>query len=185
MKKIIFPLLLNACCCLLLAACNTAGPEKYFDEAVLNCNMMMGFAGDGLQRQLEQPSVKLVEGTKDQTAPMKRIEEIDDKINYLDECFIKIKQLKETEDTKTMLQASVALYEYVLPVYKTEYIQLAKLYDEAAPREQIEALAKTIHDKYFAGFEERFNILTNTGKPYAERHHIKVNWDIKNSPGAP
>jgi hypothetical protein len=169
-------------CCAMLFACNTATPEKYFDEAVLNSNMMMGFAGEGMQRQLEQPSVKLVEGTTNQTAPMKRREVVDNKIKFLDESFAKIKQLKETEDTKSMLQASVALYEYVLPVYKTDYLQLAKLYDDNASKEQIASFSKTIHDKYFTGFEERFNTLINTGKPYAARHQINVNWNVQNSP---
>jgi hypothetical protein len=182
MKKFISYGLLTASCCLLLVACNTATPENYFDQAVLNSNMMMGFAGDGLQRQLEQPSVKLAAGTKDQTAPLKRKEVIENQIQYLDESFAKIKQLKETEDTRSMLQASIALYEYVLPVYKTEYIQLAKLYDEDAPKEQITSLSKSIRDKYFAGFKERLDTLIGTGKLYAMHHQIKVNWDIKNSP---
>ncbi|MEP6747009.1 MAG: hypothetical protein ABJB86_04755 [Bacteroidota bacterium] len=182
MKKISTLFLLAAGCCMLLIACNTTTPENYFDRAVLNCNMMMDFANDGMQREFEQPSVKLVEGTKDQTAPMKRKEIIDDKIKYLDESFSKIKALKETDDTRVMLKASVALYEYVLPVYKNEYVQVAKLYDDNAPKEQIETLSKTIRDKYSAGFLQRFDALTNAGKPYAERHSIKVNWGVKTSP---
>ena len=167
---------------LLLTACNMATPENYFDQAVLNCNMMMGFAGEGLQRQLEQPTVKLVEGSKDQTAPMKRKEVIEDKIIFLDQAYAKIKNFKETDDTKDMLRASVALYDYVLPVYKTEYLQLAKLYDEGASKEQIALFSKNISDKYFAGFEARFNKLTDAGKPYAAKHNIKVNWGIQTSP---
>jgi len=166
----------------LLPACNTATPENYFDRAVLNCNMMMGFASDGQQRELDQPSVKLVEGTKDQTAPMKRKEVIEQKIAYLDEAYAKIKNLQETDDTKEMLHASIALYDYVLPVYKSEYTQLAKLYDEGASSQQIASFSKSISDKYFAGFEDRFNKLTAAGKPYAAKHNIKVNWGVKTSP---
>ena len=99
MRKIITAAFVTACSFLLLAACNNATPENYFDEAVLNTNMMMGFASDGFERQLEQPSVKLVEGTKDQTAPMKRKEVVDNQIHYLDESFAKVKNLKETAET--------------------------------------------------------------------------------------
>ena len=169
-------------CILLLSACNTATPENYFDRAVLNTNMMMGFAGNGFQRQLEQPSAKLVEGTKDQTAPMKRKEVVENQVQYLEESLAKIKNLKETAETKTMLTASVALYEYVLPVYKNEYLQLAKLYDENAPAAQITTLSQSIHDKYAAGFEERLTTLTNEGKIYAAKHKIPVNWGVKTSP---
>jgi len=182
MKKNIVLLSTASLSILLLAACNMATPENYFDRAVLNCNMMIGFAGEGLQRALEQPTVKLVAGTKDQTAPMKRKEVIEDKINFLDQAYTKIKNLQETDDTKDILHASVALYDYVLPVYKTEYLQLAQLYDEGASKEQIALFSKNISDKYYAGFEERFNKLTAAGKPYAARHNIKVNWGIQTSP---
>lgn len=57
MKKIIAPLLV-ACC--LLASCSTS-PEKTFGIASLNCNMLYGFAGYELKRDLATPSEKLVD----------------------------------------------------------------------------------------------------------------------------
>jgi hypothetical protein len=182
MKKFILVLAFISCFYGFFTACNTTTPENYFDIAVLNCNMMHGFAGEALQRELDEPSVKLVEGTKDQTAPMKRKEIIDSKINFIEPNLKKIKKLKETDDNKNMLQASVALYEYVLPVYKNEYQQLAKLYDDGASKEQIQLLVQTIYDKYYAGFEALFNKLIAVAKPYAEEHNIKVNWDVATSP---
>ena len=113
---------------------------------------------------------------------MKRKEVVDNQINFLDESFTKIKKLKETDDSRDMLKASVAVYEYVMPVYKREYTQLAKLYDENAPKEQIVLFSKNIHDKYAAGFEERINTLIGIAKPYASRHNINVKWDVKTSP---
>jgi len=81
-----------------------------------------------------------------------------------------------------MLHASVAVYEYVLPVFKNEYVQLAKLYDDGATKEQIASLSKSIQDKYFLGFKDRIDSLIAAGKIYAAEHQIKVNWDIKTSP---
>jgi len=167
---------------LLLAGCDSATPQNYFDRAVLNCNLMHGFASRGMQGKLESPSVKLKEGTKDQTVPMTRKEIVENDINSLETAFAKVKKLRETDDTRAMLQASVALYEYVLPVYKAEYQQLARLYDENAPRDQIDSLARTIETKYHAGYAERFDHLTVAAKPYAERHNIKVKWDIRTAP---
>ena len=174
--------LLFILCGSLITSCNTATPENYFDIAVLNCNMFHGFASSGLQRELESPSVKLVEGTKDQTVPMKRKEIIDSKIQYIEPNLEKIKHLKQTEDTKEMLQASVALHEYVLSGYKNEYQQLAKLYDDNAPGEQIQSLEQSIEKKYSQNFSELFDKLMAVAKPYAERHHIQVNWDVSTSP---
>lgn len=166
----------------MFGACNTETPENYFETAVLNVNMVAGFGGEGLRRELESPSVKLVEGTKDQTETMKRKEVIDDKILYIESSFQKVKQLKQTDETKTMVQASLNLYEYVLPVYRNEYVQLAKLYDDNAPKEQILALEQSIYDKYFLKFSELHDNLTKEGKSYAQKNNLNVTWDIQTSP---
>ena len=113
---------------------------------------------------------------------MKRNEVVDNDIASLETNFEKVKKLKKTDDTGDILQASVALYEYVLPVYKTEYQQLGKLYDEGAPREQIDSLAQSIETKYGPGFAKLFDRLTAAGKPYAARHGIKVDWGVSTEP---
>jgi hypothetical protein len=162
-------------CILFLAACNTA-PEEYFSQTVLSSNMMVGFAGKSPDRNLEQPSVKMVDGDPNKTVPITRKEMIEDKINFFEKAIDKIKSLKETDDSRELLQATLALNEFVLPVYKNDYLQLAKLYDEGAPQEQITAFSRSIHDKHHAKFETLFNKVTEVGKLYAGRHNIKVNW---------
>ena len=182
MKKKLTTSLLTAALCFFLSACNTATPENYFDQAVLNCNMMMGFASTGMERSLDQPSVRLVAGTTDKTAPMTRKEVVNDKIQYLEASFKKIQDLHETDDTREMLNAAKAVYNYVLPVYKNEYLQLARLYDEGAPKQEIATFSGNIQQKYFPGFQKRFDALVAAGKPYAVRHKINVNWDVNSSP---
>lgn len=142
--------------------------------------MFYGFADEGLLRQLESPSVMMVEGS-DKPVAMKRSKVIEDKIEYLETSFQKVKALKETDETKEMLQNSRALYEYVMPVYKKEYMELAALYDQAAPPEQIQAYAKTIEDKYFLQYGQLYNKLITSGKSYAQKHNIKVN-EVNPSP---
>jgi hypothetical protein len=175
MKKVTSFLVLMACYCLLLVSC-TATPETYFGEAVLTSNTLVGFANNGLQRELDQPSVKMVNGDVNNPVPMKRKEVIDGKIEYMEEQLGKIKKLKKTDDTKELLETSINLYEYVFPVYKNEYQQLAKLYDDAAPNEQIQSATQSIHDKYYPRFDELYNKLIAIGKLYAAKHDIKVNW---------
>jgi hypothetical protein len=176
MKKITPFSVLICCCCWLFSACNTPTPEKYFDLAVLNCNMMTGFASDGLQRELDMPAVKIAESNKDKTLPVKRKDLIDSKIEFLEANMKRLKELRETMDSKDLLQASVALNEYVLPVYKADYQQLADLYDKGASKREIQSFTQAIHDKYYTGFDELFNKLATTGKSFAERHNIKVDW---------
>lgn len=161
----------------MFTSCSKTSPEKYFDIAVLNTNMLNGFASTGMMRELESPSVKMSENNGE-TVPMKRSEVLNAKIEYIESSFENLKDLKKTDDTKDLIEASLALYEYVLPVYKTEYIQLANLYDSNSPAEQIQSLSNLIKDKYSSGYVERFNKLIGLGKLYAEKNNIKVNWGV-------
>ena len=162
-------------CFFFFTACNNLSPEKTFEIAVLNSNMVVGFANERLSRELESPSVKLAEDGKTVIA-MTRKEVIQSKIDFAEENLKKLKAMKETEDTKEMIAASVGLYQYIVPVYKTEYQQLAKLYDENASAETIQTQSQAIHDKYYQGFDVLYNKLINIGKSFAQRHSITVHW---------
>ncbi len=179
--KGILRLFLCAAFCCVLASCDDASPKTCFDRAVLNCNLIHDFASKGLLRQLESPSVKLTDARTGASAPMKRKEVIDDKIAFIEQSLEKVRKLRQTVDTKDIVQASIALHEYVLPVYRSEYQQLAKLHDDGAAKGPIEALASAITVKYRAGFEALSDRLTTAGKAYASRHDIKVVWDVRTS----
>ena len=180
MNKLLPSLVVLSC---LVSSCETATPENYFDRAVLNCNLMHGFAGPGMERQLKDPSVKLAPGGGSQTVQMTRKEVVDGLIQSIEEAHAKVRKLKETDETRDMLKASHALYEYVLPVYRNEYQQLAKLYDEGATGSEILAFQLAIRTKYAAGFQSRMDALTMAAKPFAGKHGINVQWDVKTSPG--
>ena len=161
---------------LVLSSCNNASPENYFDEAVLNVNLITPFGGLAALNSLAHPSVKLVPGTKDQTTPMTRKEIVGDQIQRVEANLTKIKTLPDSEETRDMVQTSIKLHELVLPVYKTEYRQLAKLYDEGGTQEERMSAAREIDLKYLANYQTLFNRLVELGKAYAEKHHIKVQW---------
>ena len=180
--KGILRLFLCAAFCCVLASCDDASPKTCFDRAVLNCNLIHDFASKGLLGQLESPSAKLTDAKTGASAPMKRKEVIDDKIAFIEQSLEKVRKLRQTDDTRDIVQASMALHEYVLPVYRSEYQQLAKLHDDGAAKEPIEALASAITVKYRAGFEALSERLTTAGKAYASRHDIKVVWDVRASP---
>lgn len=175
MIKHTFSALLFLCSCILLASCNTATPENYFDQAVLNSNMVVGFAGKGPLGEFAYPSARMDEKTG-KTVTMSRMEMLNSKIEFVEATLKKVKDLKETPDSKDIVQTSKALYEYILPVYKTDYTELAKLYDASVSQQLIEAKSTAIHEKYGARFEELYNQLIGHGKQYAARHSIKVNW---------
>lgn len=161
---------------LVLASCNNASPEDFFDEAVLNVNLITPFGGLAALNSLAHPSLKLVPGTKDQTTSMTRKEIVEDQIQRVEANLTKIKALPDSEETRDLVQTSIKLHEFVLPVYKTEYRQLAKLYDEGGSQQERMATAREIDAQYLAGYQALFSRLVELGKAYAEKHHIKVEW---------
>jgi hypothetical protein len=107
---------------------------------------------------------------------MTRKEIVEDQIQRVEANLVKIKALPDSEETRDMVQTSIKLHEFVLPVYKTEYRQLAKLYDEGDSQPERVATAHEIDTKYLADYQTLFNRLVELGKGYAEKHRIKVEW---------
>lgn len=165
----------------LLASCHDS-PKTCFDRAVLNTNMLHGFAGRAIEMELESPSVKLTGTIPGAAAPMKRKEIVEGKIASVEESLAKVKKLRQTDDNRDIVQASIALHEFVLRVYRSEYQRLAKLHDDGAPREHISELTAAIATKHGPTFQALTDKLMIAGKAYAARHNIKVMWDIHTSP---
>ena len=171
MRKAFLPILFIS---IAFISCSSDSPQDYFNKAVLNTNLLYGFAGYELKRDLATPSEKLVDEKTLATAPMKRAEVVKEKLDIIEKNFEQLKELKPTDDSKEMLNASIALYEFVIPVYKNEYQQLANLYDNAESSEKIAAAEKNITDSYEAKFKELYNLVGTTGMQYADAHGIRV-----------
>ena len=178
MKKSLPPIIIVLS--LFFAGC-TPSPEEYFNTAVLSSNMLHGFANETDWREFESPSVTMV-GNTGQTAPMKRIEIAESKIQHAEENLSKLMDLKETPDTREMVAVAKEMYQHALPVYKTEYIELAKLYDNGGAKEKIQAALKSIEVKYAEKHALLHGKLISLGKVYAKKHNMNVMWDIQTSP---
>jgi DNA repair ATPase RecN len=105
---------------------------------------------------------------------MKRAEVVKNKLDMIEKNFENLKDLKPTDDSKEMLNASIALYEFVMPVYKNEYQQLANLYDNGEASEKIATAEKNITDRYEAKFLSLYQLVGDAGKQYAAKHGIRV-----------
>ena len=175
MKKSIATLFCFFTVIVLLSSCGSQSPEKSFDIAVLNSNLLVGFANRGMTMELENPSAKMGK-TKDEILPMNRNEVVDAKIKFVQENYDKLKSFSQDGDAKDMIQKSMALHEFILPVYNKEYRQLAKLYDGNAPKEEIEKYQASIHDQFYPKFESLYGELIASGKVYAKNHNIDVHW---------
>lgn len=171
MKKIILSLFVL---CQLTISCKHS-PKEYFEQAALNCNTLYGFASEyELKRDLGTAQEKLVDANTMKMAPITRAEVVKDKLTRAEENYNKVKNLGSNAEADAMLKASSALYEFVIPVYKNEYTQLAALYDANAPEDKIVAAIKNITDKYAAKFETLYNDVITKGTAFAEKNGIEV-----------
>lgn len=181
MKKILFLLLLmpvlNS-----LQSCNQTSPEDALMRSVINSNILFGFAADPWQREFEQPGVKLTDANTGASAPMKRKEIWEYKSANIEDAYKKVKNIGKNDDNSEMISASLALFEYVLPVINNEYKELASLYDSQASADKIIALEQQISTKYNAGFNAKHQSLVEAGKKFAAKHKIRVQWDVNTSP---
>lgn len=171
--KNILPVLLIAFS-FLFASCSNS-PQEYFNRAALNCNTLYGFADSyAIKRDLGTPQERLTDEKTMATAPVKREQVVKEKLATVEENYQKVKSLGSNADAEAMVKSSLALYEFVIPVYKNEYTQLAALYDENAPAEKIAAAEKNIVDKYAGKFEQLYNDVIQKGTAYAEKNGIRV-----------
>lgn len=176
----LFPLVAAICC--FSTSCDLSRPDEIFGKAVLNLNMFHGFAGRGMEGQLKQPSMKLAEGGSGKVVQMRRKEVVDDKILFAENSRAKVAKLKQTDETKAMIETSLAVYDFIIPVYKNEYQELARLHDEGAPQTEIDTLAASIREKYAEGYQTRMDAVVTAAKPYADKHGLKVNWNVGTTP---
>jgi len=167
---------------LFLSACNSATPENYFEEAVLNTNLLHTFGGQGALSDLAQPSLKLVPGSNNQTVPMTRAEIVQNQTNLVEANLAKIKALPDSDETHDMVQTSIKLHELALAAYKGEYVELARLFDTGASASYRQNKAREIDTKYLNDFRTAYAHLIELGKAYAAKHNIKVKWDVSTQP---
>ncbi|RZJ58332.1 MAG: hypothetical protein EOO45_26815 [Flavobacterium sp.] len=160
-------------CSVFFISC-TATPEKYFDVAVLNSNMLVGFANKSLSREMEMPTARM--SADGEILAMSRKAVIEDKIVFSKKVLSDIKGLPNSSDAVDITTSALKLYEFVIPVYEGEYMKLAEMYDSSAAAEEIRSFDDRLKDKYSGPFQLLYNDLIGKGKLYAARHKIKVNW---------
>lgn len=163
-------------------SCNQTSPEDALMRSVINSNLLFGFASEPWQREFEQPSEKLTDPKTGASAPMKRKEIWEYKTANIEEAYKKVKDIGKNDDNSEMISASLAMYEYVLPVINKEYKELADLYDSHASPDKILALQQQISTTYAAGFLAKHMNLVDAGKKFAAKHKIRVQWDVNTSP---
>ncbi|KIA94107.1 hypothetical protein OC25_10975 [Pedobacter kyungheensis] len=144
-------------------------PEEYFDQAALNTNDISRFGTyyfEGYQKYLKSTS-----GSGKVTSCE---EYLKNSISRAETNLEKVKQLKQTTETRQMLEASITLYSYVLTSYKSEHLEIAKMIDMHEPEAQINQALTSLDNKPYNAFIDKYNKLWKLASKYAKDNKIEV-----------
>lgn len=95
-------------------------------------------------------------------------------IANLETQFKKIKEIKEDDDNRELLEASKDLFSYAITKEKEGYLPIAKMKDEKASPEQIEKAIADFDTSTQNDIQVKFTKLMNVAKAYVEKHNINA-----------
>lgn len=152
-------------------------PEEYFDITTLNTNIFFEFGSRDFKRmQQDKNGGQLMAFDDKSTFVAKSYEDhiLRFKIPYLQQAIDKIKDLKPTDETAPMINASLDLFNFVKKTYQTDYLKTARLMDQNVSQEEIDKAILKIDTDNAPEFDRRYKKLRDLALPYATKHGIKV-----------
>lgn len=162
---------------LCLQSCSESA-DKFFGIAVLNTNMINDFGTPILAKHIDDNTLEFDDIPSSKNKGDEAENDVKNKILYLEKSLNDIKALSDGDEMRKKIKnESIALYEFVIPVYKNEYMAYAKLCDSKAPKEQKDEIIKSIEQKYYADFEAKYESLLSNGKAFAQQNNINVNFN--------
>lgn len=162
---------------LVFTSCNNLSPEKTFDIAALNSNLLSRFGSKEINYKLEsEPQV--YDETQKKMIPSSYYDYFKFDITNLETQFKRIQEINEDDDNKELLQASKDLFSYAIAKQKEGYLPIAKLKDEKASPEQIEKAIADFDASTQNEIDAKFTKLMNVAKAYTEKHNIDAKFGI-------
>lgn len=161
-----------------LSAQSCAEPaERFFGTAILNTNSISDFATPTLAKHINDETTEFPDIPSSKKKGDEAGKLVQNNIMYMEKSLSDIKSMNaNSEDRKVIKEKSIALYEFVIPVYKNEYTNYAKLCDTKADQAKKDELANAIEQKYGAKFEQMYTDLMETGKVFAAENKLDVSW---------
>ena len=154
-------------------SCTNLSPEKTFEIAALNSNLLSRFGSKDINFKLESEP-QIYDEAQKKMIPSSYYDYFKFDIANLETQFKKIKEIKEDDDNRELLQASKDLFSYAITKEKEGYLPIAKMKDEKASPEQIEKAIADFDASTQNDIEVRFTKLMNVAKAYVEKHNINA-----------
>ncbi|WP_437917940.1 hypothetical protein [Sphingobacterium sp. LRF_L2] len=178
MKKLnAIPYLLLLATITFITACNRPSPDQFFQTTILNTNILHEFASERFTKTLVESTIEFpdIPATKNKGDEAQQI--VQTKTAYIEQTIKKIEDATPPdEDGETIKIKALELYNFVLPIYKKEYLDLALLCDKKSGDSEIAKASEKIIATYGPSFEQKYNTLLDLGKAYAEKHSLNVSF---------
>lgn len=162
---------------LCLVSCQSTSPEKFFDQTILNTNLISQFEPSYFGKMLEKYTVEYPNVPSSKKKGDEAQQVVNTKIRSIEHALQKVKVLDANdEERKLIKQNSIELFEAALAVYKNEYMQYAKLCDEKSTSPEKQVLLKKVEETDLPKIEMLMGSLYEKGKAFADKHKINVKW---------
>ena len=158
---------------LVATACTNLSPEKTFEIAALNSNLLSRFGSKDLNFKLESEP-QIYDESQKKMIPSSFYDYFKFDITNLETQLKRIKEINEDDDNKELLQASKDLFTYAIAKQKEGYLPIAKMKDEKASPEQIQKAISDFDNSTQKDIDTKFTILMNAAKAYVEKHNINA-----------
>ena len=156
-----------------LTSCTNLSPEKTFEVAALNSNLLSRFGSKDINFKLESEP-QIYDETQKKMIPSSYYDYFKFDITNLETQFKKIKEIKEDDDNRELLQASKDLFSYAITKEKEGYLPIAKMKDEKASPKQIEKAIADFDAATQSEIDNKFTKLMNVAKAYVAKHNINA-----------
>lgn len=158
---------------LTFTSCNNLSPEKTFEVAALNSNLLSRFGSKEINEKLQSEAMVYDESQK-KMIPSSYYDAFKYDITNLETRFQTIKDIPEDDDNKELLQASKDLFSYAIAKQKEGYLPIAKLKDDKASQEQIDKAIADFDASTQSEIDAKFTKLMNVAQTYVDKHNINA-----------
>ena len=161
----------------LFTSCNRPSPDQFFQTTILNTNILHGFGSERYTKSLLAETVEFADMPDSKKKGNEAQQVVELKIAYIEQTIKKIEDNEAPdEDGEAIKQKSLELFNYVLPVYKKDYLELATMCDKRQSENEINEKSDQIIQTYGPTFEEKYVNLIGLGEQYASKHHINASF---------
>jgi hypothetical protein len=158
-------------------SCTNLSPEKTFELAALNSNLLSRFGSKDINFKLEsEPQV--YDETQKKMIPSSYYDYFKFEITNLETQYKRITEINEDDDNRELLQASKDLFGYAIAKEKEGYLPIAKMKDEKASPEQIQKAIADFDASTQNDIDVKFAKLMTVAKAYTAKHNINAKFGI-------